>query len=138
MTFRSKISFTVLVGPFILLGAIVATNKNLAISSAPTWLLYLVIALDSVCYLALATLCASIETQGWEQCNKRRRAIAKIYNDPSASLDVDEELLDKTQDGYKMYTAYLLSYILIFLAFGFTAALILASVVPAPSVTSPH
>src|SRR5438270_698965 len=63
MVYRSKISFAVFIGPFILLGALVATARSFqATLTVGNWQQYeKAVALLAICYLGLAYLSARIE-----------------------------------------------------------------------------
>ena len=87
MVFRSKISFAVLVGPFLILGTLVYAAKGLHISTdfgASGWT---AIGLVFLCYLALAFLSGRIEEDGWRQCNKWRKLISDLQRDPTIEIN---------------------------------------------------
>lgn len=84
--FRSRIAFTVLVGPFVILGYLLVTSKPTGASHwdhLQTWLCVAV----GVLYLALGFCGSRLDQHGTDQCNKWRRAILKI----SEGNDVDEK-----------------------------------------------
>jgi len=87
MVFRSRISFAVLVGPFLILGTLVYAAKGLSIStdfSAYAWTAIGVVLLS---YLALAFLSGLIEEDGWRQCNKWRKLISDLQRDPTIEIN---------------------------------------------------
>jgi len=87
MVFRSKISFAVLVGPFLILGTLVYAAKGLHVSAdlgASGWG---AIGLVFLCYLALAFLSGRIEEDGWRQCNKWRILISDLQKDPKLAIN---------------------------------------------------
>lgn len=80
MTFRSRISFAGLFGPFLLLGSLLIATKHVPGTTVPAtgykWLvagggLFL-------SYLALAWSGATVEKHVWRQCNVWRGLIAEI------------------------------------------------------------
>jgi hypothetical protein len=119
MVFRSRISFAVLVGPFLILGTLVYAAKGLRIStdfSVSAWTAIVVVLLS---YLALAFLSGLIEEDGWRQCNKWRKLISDLQKDPTIEINernvrTDEHDIDP---GPWMKWSYLIACALMLLAF---------------------
>src|SRR5438874_12042666 len=65
MTFRTKISFAVLIGPFLVLGSFLVAAKGIPISLEPGRMGWLAIGFEGLCFLALAYVCARIEGDAW-------------------------------------------------------------------------
>lgn len=86
MVFRSKISFAVLVGPFLILGTLVYAAKGLHIATEFGAAGWLAIGVVFLCYLALAFLSGRIEEDGWRQCNKWRKLISDLQKDPTIEI----------------------------------------------------
>jgi hypothetical protein len=83
MVFRSRISFAVMVGPFLILGTLVYAAKDMPGSKhfgLTEWLLAGGICLS---YLLLAVLSGRIEEDGWRQCNVWRGIISDLQENPT-------------------------------------------------------
>jgi hypothetical protein len=118
MSFRTRVAFTVWVGPYILLGSlIIATKANFVLSSnRPLLLLFVSIVAVSI-YLSLGWAAGMVEQQAWKQCNKWRRAISMLGNcDINNSERLYEEIsFSGIED--KIKRAYMIVFILILFSF---------------------
>jgi hypothetical protein len=120
MVFRSRISFAVLVGPFLILGTLVYAAKGLALSrnlGTGGWIAAVIVC---VCYLALAFVSGRIEEDGWRQCNVWRKLISELQQDPNALMDERNVRKDKQKiDPVEwMKWSYLLACALLITSFG--------------------
>lgn len=109
MTFRSRISFAGLFGPFLLLGSVLVATKNIPGRMAPMpgneWLVAaggLVLS-----YLALGFAGAAVERHVWRQCNEWRGLIAQLSQGERVSV---------TKDDLKFKERLKLGYVFCFLA----------------------
>jgi hypothetical protein len=119
MVFRSRVSFAVLVGPFLILGTLVYAARDLPGSKHFGWpeaLLALVICL---CYLTLAFLSGRIEEDGWRQCNVWRGIISELQKNPRTLINNENVRRDeKGIDPVKwMKWSYLIACGLLVIAF---------------------
>jgi hypothetical protein len=84
--FRSRVNFTIYIGPFLLLGALIIKKDGpLANFSAildATWAL----ALLAVAFLGQGFFCGLIEHHSWQQCNRWRELIADLRTSPSSEI----------------------------------------------------
>jgi hypothetical protein len=119
MVFRSKISFAVLVGPFLILGTLVYAAKGLRIATEFGTAGWIAIGIVFFCYLALAFLSGRIEEDGWRQCNEWRKLISALQKNPAVELDEKNVRKDKSGvDPVKwMKWSYLAACALMLLAF---------------------
>ncbi|WP_299847717.1 hypothetical protein [uncultured Roseovarius sp.] len=88
---RMKFIFTVWIGPFLLLGAmIVATKGNISIpSELLTWISA---AVASLCYFALGFIAGRYEQGNWKRCDELRTLVANLTKlDPKLHNEVLDE-----------------------------------------------
>lgn len=106
-TFRSRIAFTVLIGPFVILGSFMAFGKYTPIGTASQGTVSIIILASAcACYIALGYYGARLDKHATTQCNKWRRLIRRL----SRSNDVtDEELVFE----HSPVTAYMIGIILV-------------------------
>ena len=86
MVFRSRISFAVLVGPFLILGTLVYAAKDLPGSKQFGFWEWLLAGGIGVFYLTLAFLSGRIEEDGWRQCNVWKELSQTYKNNPKGLL----------------------------------------------------
>jgi hypothetical protein len=118
LTFRSRISFTVLVGPFLILGSFLVAAKPTARNPWGTTQLVFGIG-AAVLYLILGIYGSTIDQHGNDQCNRWRRALVKVST--GQALD-EKDLVIKD----KVWWVYLIGYLVVFLVFFFTGGLMLS------------
>ncbi len=128
MNFRTKIAFTVFIGPFLLLGSIIVGTKGtvkLRLDIAHDWWAVLLVVLA---FLALGWISGAVERQVWRRINKWRRCIVRLQTDPEITTEeLQEFLIDNTIEG-GITNTYVLAFLVILLAFG-ACAYIAASIV---------
>jgi hypothetical protein len=112
MTFRTRIGFGLLVGPFVLLGSIVVGAKGQPISFNLTFYGWLAVIAMLGCYLGIAYIASAIEAQAWDQNNRWRNLIARLHENPSARIGPTE--MQTTP--HRSYAGYVVGYILLFLS----------------------
>ena len=128
MTFRSRIAFSVFIGPFLLLGSIIvsASKNGLNLNSySRSALIPMVMAL--VAFWLLGTLIGRVEQGHLNRCNKWRECIIKLQKDDELTI---EQLKDLILDKPSMNVAriYAAAFLLLIIAFGATAYLAAALV----------
>lgn len=128
MNFRTKIAFTVFIGPFLLLGSIIVGTRGtvkLSLDIANDWW---VVLLALLAFLALGWISGAIECQVWKRINKWRRCIVHLQAESDiTTTQLQEYLIDNTIEGGITWT-YVLAFLVILLAFG-ASAYIAASIV---------
>jgi hypothetical protein len=103
MTFRSRISFAGLFGPFLLLGSIVVATKSIPGPKAPVPLTSWLVAgsVLFLSYFALAWAGATVERHVWRQCNVWRGLIARISEgEPVKLTSAELNFKDSLRLGY--------------------------------------
>ena len=123
MTFRSRIAFSVFIGPFLILGSIIVSSSknglNLSFNSTKAWIAALIAA---AAFWALGLISGRIERGSWDQCNQWRQCIIKLQNDNALTEDdLEKMVLDKPY--ISIVWVYALSFILILITFATTAYL---------------
>jgi hypothetical protein len=117
-TLRSRISFTILVGPFVVFGSFLLATKGAQIPPQ-LWKLQLVAgSIASAAYLALGWYGSLLDRQLTDQCDRWRRAILKVSNNQSL---VESDLLFP----HRNFIAYMIAWVLILIAFVSIAWLLL-------------
>ena len=130
-TFRTKIAFAVMIGPFLGFGSFLVTAKGnrFLIESDP--LVWLAIGFEGVCFLTIAYVCARIEGAGWRRCDQWRETIVALHGNPSLDLEAAMKKIEKRPswnwkrwtklsdwlEQHKIKCAYLVAYFLIFASF---------------------
>jgi hypothetical protein len=137
MDARSKISFSLLIGPFLVLGSIIVstpkTGWSPGLHSPSAW----IAAGVAVCaFWALGIIAGHIEEGAWQKCNQWRQCIIKIQNDVALSEDQLEELILEQTVVKKVARAYTGVFLLILITFGATAYLA-AKLVSTSTIDSP-
>jgi hypothetical protein len=121
MTFRSRIAFSVFVGPFLLLGSIIvsASRNGLNFNSYPwSTLIPVLIALGA--FWALGTLCGRVEQGHLNRCNKWRQCIIRLQKDDELTVEeLEDYILDKPS--INLTRVYASAFLLIIITFGATA-----------------
>jgi drug/metabolite transporter (DMT)-like permease len=94
MTFRTRVTYTIWVGPFILLGSYLIATKDKKVSMHwDCWGILLLFA-ATVLFCGLSYLLARIEEHTWDQCNKWRSSIVRICSGTGGPLKIDELSFD--------------------------------------------
>src|SRR5688572_30476378 len=86
LTFRTRANLPVFLGPFLLLGSVIASKGVPNGIILNRWTLVCFIGLG-LSYLAMGISAAGIESQMWDQCNTWRRLIAKATSETAVSLE---------------------------------------------------
>ena len=85
-TFRTRIGFILLVGPFIVLGSAILATGGIRFGEDSWAVVWQPVTAIAVCYVLLAVIGGVIEQQGCRQCNRLREHIVNLLNDPSYRL----------------------------------------------------
>jgi hypothetical protein len=123
MTFRSRISFAGLFGPFLLLGSVLVATKHIPGQVAPVsgnkWIVAgsgLVLS-----YVALAWAGAAVEKHVWRQCNVWRGLIAQLSQGERVSLTENElKFKERLRLGYVFcFVAMSLAFVCVVFMLGY-------------------
>ena len=109
-TFRSRMAFTILIGPFVFLGSVLfATRGTFAIGSIGAGPIAAIV-IACLCYVSLAAYGAMLDNQVTRQCNIWRRQIDLVRKGNQEKIaDIGFE--------YKPFTAYLIGLGLVLFGF---------------------
>ena len=110
MTFRSRVAFTILIGPFVLLGSFLIATKGTVPASRLGVDAIVAIVIACLCYLALGVYGAMLDKHVTGQCNIWRRQIDSLRKD-------SPEEIDEIGFEHKQFRAYLTGLGLVLLAF---------------------
>jgi len=120
MSFRTKIAFTVFVGPFILLSSVLLSIEKLpTLPKCPSGLAGILASLRQpllillATYLLLGLISGLIEAHMWAQCNRWRRLIVWL----SEREDVERRFNSATFQPHYLVGAYILSFGVLFVSF---------------------
>jgi len=111
MAFRTRVGFGMFVGPFLLLGSFIVGAKGQPVSFNLTLSGKIAIVVDLACFLLIGLIAAKIEGQAYDRCNKWRKLILRLRNDPKAEVH-DAELVVRHQ----AYFGYLAGFFLLFVS----------------------
>ena len=133
--FRTRITFTMFVGPFILLGAFLIATKDVIDKIEMNLMAIVALVFLGGFWMILGFLAGKFEEHIWNQCNKWRRLIVQLQTKielPVMEHDVVYE--------HEVKHAYLLSHAILLLAFAATvvALFTLTRHASAPSQTYPR
>ncbi len=118
MAFRTKVSFIVWLGPFIVVGAILVATKQVPTSFNPGHLGWACIILAAAFYFVLEEVLASIEIHMWDQGNKWRTLVVQINAGLSKPPSAEElEFKHDLNRGYR-WVASVILMIFILLSIG--------------------
>ena len=110
MTLRSRMAFTVLIGPFVLLGSFLIATKGIVAANSFGTDTALAIVIACLCYLLLGVYGAMLDKHVTRQCNIWRRQIDSLRKDrPEKIGDIGFE--------HKPIRAYLTGMVLLLLSF---------------------
>src|SRR5579864_9020945 len=89
-TLRSRMGFTVLLGPFLVLGSVVFATKSIAFAWPSGRLPWAFLALAVLCYLGLGLYGSRLDEHGTDQCNAWRKTILSVVNnEPLTNIKLD-------------------------------------------------
>ncbi len=110
MTFRARLSFIFLVGPFALLGSFLIITKGdiSAIILGGDALYYLLVA--SIAYIAVGYIWSQMDSHVTEHCDRLRIQLVELATD-------DKVKIDKILFPHKTMAVYMSLYALTFIAF---------------------
>jgi len=125
MAFRERINFTVFVGPFVLLGAMLYGGIIPRISwgdltGAAKLGLFFSLLLAVLSYLTMGIACSRIEKHIWDQCNIWRARIADISSGNKKTLTIEDLHFEE-----HLTKGYLWVYFAMVIAFVSVIALVL-------------
>jgi hypothetical protein len=111
VTLRSRVFFTILVGPFVVFGSFLLATKDAAISPHFGEKQLKVALIAAGAYLALGLFGAVLDKQVTDQCDRWRNTILKLSK--HESLDANRDLLFK----HRTFWAYFIVWFLTLAAF---------------------
>ena len=134
MTFRSRVTFSISAGPFLLFGSIMllASQKNLNFGLDPAWqwkwktFVVALLIIATLCtfagYILLGFVSGKLEQGALEKCNQWRSCIIRLqHGNQMTNSELEELILDKPT--WKASTVYMFSFAVIFLTFVATVCL---------------
>lgn len=113
MTFRTRIGFTVFLGPFVLLGSFMVGTKRVPHIEGLTFRTIAVLVFLGICYLALGLVGGLIEQWVWLQCNRWRALIASLVD----REDVDPNSDDVQFSHQPLLLTWMVAFTLFFVSF---------------------
>jgi hypothetical protein len=117
---RNRISFSLWVGPFLVLGSIIVATQRTGFSpSMNSWKPWVAAALGSACFCALGYIAGQIEAGAWEKCNEWRQCIIKLQLEEEVlPQDLEKLILYKpiAERVSRVYTYVFLIILIIFIA----------------------
>ena len=113
MTFRTRIGFTVFLGPFVLLGAYMMGTQRVPVVHNLTRGTVGLIILLGICYVLLGLVGALIERGMLRQCNRWRNVIVALVD----REDVDARIADIQYSHLPLILGWILAFSLFFMSF---------------------
>ncbi len=118
MQFRNRISFSLFVGPFLLLGSIIIAAKDRQLDLRLHSRDELLAAVGAIIgFLTLGWMAGSIERQTWRNVDRWRILIADIQGGKSVSADEAKSLILDPATTERVRFLYLLAFFVILLTF---------------------
>lgn len=77
MNFRTRVAYTLWIGPFVLLGGYLFAIKDIKAPRWDRWEVILIIA-ASLAFVGMSYVLAGVEAHTWDQCNRWRDLIVRI------------------------------------------------------------
>lgn len=113
MTFRSRITFSIFVGPFLILGALIILSAKESLTYGPisgwTWKMWIALVVALLGFICLGFISGKIEQGAIVQANQWRRCIILLQSadefDPKV---LETNILD--QHGWNAATVYIIAY----------------------------
>jgi hypothetical protein len=119
-TFRIRVAFIVVIGPFVVLGSfLVAKRGDLPGANLDMWQT-LAATIGIVMYLVLSLYGALLEAWGMSECNKWRKIIAKLST--KADIELDEREFELHHNSFIAYLVPMFIMMVAFLAILFLVA----------------
>lgn len=112
ITFRTKIAFTIFLGPFVLLATFMVGTKSVPQVGQLSTETVLALITVGLCYLLLSLLSARIELGMWKQCNHWRAQVAVMVD----REDVDPMSESVQVSPRRLLLTYGLAFTLFFLS----------------------
>ena len=111
MLFRSRVSLSIYLGPFFILGSYVVAKDGNLVRPDLTCFFWGWLAVLVLCYITLGIIGGLIERHSWLQCNKWRELIVELQSENPPNLKGDQRLTfpEKLRLGY-----FLVYFLMIF------------------------
>ena len=111
MVFRSRVNFTIYIGPFIVLGSYIVARDGKLGTVGMTFDVWAAAGLLAFTFVLLGICSALIEGHSWDQCNRWRGLIVKLQSgDGLKPLDLEFK--------HHLLIYYIVVYLLMAAAFG--------------------
>ncbi|HJR08463.1 MAG TPA: hypothetical protein VJ842_14475 [Pyrinomonadaceae bacterium] len=121
---RNRISFSLWVGPFLVLGSIIVANQKNGFSpSFNTWKSWIAAALAALGFCALGYIAGEIEAGAWKKCNEWRQCIIRLQSEDEVTAKDLEELIIYEQVASRVTHVYTYVFLIILMIFAATAYL---------------
>ncbi len=121
---RNRISFSLWVGPFLVLGSIiVATQRNgfsLNMQTRGTWIAIVLAALG---FWGLGIIAGEVEAGAWNKCNEWRQCIIKLQGEEAITAEELEALILYEPIVHRVTRVYMYVFLIILIIFAATAYL---------------
>jgi hypothetical protein len=110
MTFRTRVTFLVWVGPFIIAGSYLLAVKAVPQSFSPDKIGVACLVVAAILYIVLAEVFARLEAHVWDQCNVWRSSIRELAANPSFIPPEDHVVFTHgLREGYRALTWLILA-----------------------------
>lgn len=129
MTFRIRISFTVFIGPYFLLGSIIVGTKGNFTLDISSWWVLLAFAVASVMYIGLGFASGRIEKQAWIQCEEWTKLIIQLANRPEEAKAAMYKAVSYAKHGHDVAKLYPIVFLMILISL-FAIGYIVANISP--------
>lgn len=92
MTFRARLAFSILIGPFVLLGSFLLATKGSIpnVKMSPSGFIAMIV--GALAYLGLGYCGARLDHHVTEQCNKWRQEIDRVIRGEPADMHIENML----------------------------------------------
>jgi hypothetical protein len=124
MNMRNRISFSLWIGPFLVLGSIVVVSQrngfSLSMRTPGAWVAAVSAALG---FWALGYMTGEVEAGAWKKCNEWRRCIIKLQSEEEVAAKELESLILYEPIVQKITQVYSLVFLIIIIIFVATAYL---------------
>jgi hypothetical protein len=122
MNARNRISFSLLIGPFLVFGSILLSNQRSGVSlSIHTRSAWIALAVAALAFLGLSLTAGLVERGAWKKCNEWRRCIVKLQEGEAITGAQLEALILYKAMVHKVALVYPLVFLIILVIFGATS-----------------
>ncbi len=123
LTYRVRAAFTIWIGPFVLLGALIIATKGNIEFQTESGTFWIAVIIAAVSYYGLGVAAAIVEEQAWDQCEDWRRAIVAVSLRDDLKAEELNDLISFGNASKKIRGAYYKLFGLILIAFSAIAVI---------------